>query len=46
MSEAGNGVPAPHSGVAGAARSLPAAASGWRWLPLAAAPNRTPHRTR
>jgi len=38
MSEAGNqGVPAPQSGVAGAARSVPAAASGWRWLPLAAA---------
>jgi signal peptidase II len=38
MSEASNrGVPAPQSGVAGAARFVPAAASGWRWLPLAAA---------
>jgi signal peptidase II len=38
MSEAGNGgVPAPPPGVAGATRGLPAAASGWRWLPLAAA---------
>ena len=38
MSEASNGrAPAPHSGVARAARSVPAAASGWRWLPLAAA---------
>ena len=38
MSEASNGgVPAPQAGVAGAARALPAAASGWRWLPLAAA---------
>ena len=34
MSAAGNGkVPAPR---AGAARALPAAASGWRWLPLSA----------
>jgi signal peptidase II len=38
MSEASNGrVPAPQSGVARAARSVSAAASGWRWLPLAAA---------
>jgi signal peptidase II len=37
MSEASNGVPAPQSRVARAARALPAAASGWRWLPLAAA---------
>jgi signal peptidase II len=38
MSEVSNGrVPAPQSGVARAARSVPAAASGWRWLPLAAA---------
>jgi signal peptidase II len=38
MSEVSNGrVPAPHAGVARAARALPAAASGWRWLPLAAA---------
>jgi signal peptidase II len=38
MSEASNGrAPAPHSGVARAARALPAASSGWRWLPLAAA---------
>lgn len=37
MSEAGNGgVPAPPASVTGAARALPAAASGWRWLPLAA----------
>jgi len=38
MSEAGNGgVPAPQAEVAGAARAMPPAASGWRWLPLAAA---------
>jgi signal peptidase II len=37
MSEASNGkVPAPRASLAGAARALPAAASGWRWLPLAA----------
>src|SRR5260370_9073347 len=38
MSEAGNGgVPAPQAEAAGAARAMPPAASGWRWLPLAAA---------
>jgi len=38
MSEASNrGVPGPQSGLARAARLPPAAASGWRWLPLAAA---------
>jgi signal peptidase II len=37
MSEASNGkVPALRASLAGAARALPAAASGWRWLPLAA----------
>jgi signal peptidase II len=37
MSEADNDkVPAPRAGGAGAARALPALASGWRWLPLAA----------
>jgi signal peptidase II len=36
MSEAGNGrAPAPQ--VAGAAGAVPAAASGWRWLPLTVA---------
>ena len=38
MSAAGNGsARAPQAAVAGAAAALPAAASGWRWLPLAAA---------
>ena len=38
MSEAGNGsAPAPQAAVARAAAAVPAAASGWRWLPLAAA---------
>src|SRR5256884_6078148 len=37
MSEAGNGsTPARPAQVAGAAGALPAAASGWRFLPLAA----------
>src|SRR5439155_15160426 len=36
MSAAGNGsAPPPHAAVAGT--PVPAAASGWRWLPLAAA---------
>ncbi|HEY0768305.1 MAG TPA: signal peptidase II [Steroidobacteraceae bacterium] len=37
MSDASNGkVPARHASVGSAARTLPASASGWRWLPLAA----------
>ena len=38
MSEADNGsAPAPQAADAGATAAVPAAASGWRWLPLAAA---------